>query len=157
MHKYYILAQAKDKKTNKRYFRVAEISSGRQATMCEEQIVEIVRKGELSNAIIDSLNRLRVYNKEIKIENKEINIVEQLNKLIVGSPLKIRINSLNWIQCLYYGSTGSNHYFFDNSGLTGTFALSEQFIRDKNNMVQINLDDNNPTEVAKLLKAYNTL
>lgn len=158
MTKYTIIGQAKDKKNNIRYFRVVEINSGRQATMSEEQIIDFVRKGEFSNATVDKLNRIRVYNKDINVnteENKQIDIIGQLNKLMIGTPLKIRLNSFIWKQCILSGKEGSVYYFFDGSGITGEFALSERFINDKSNNVQINLDDNNPIEVTKLLDIFN--
>lgn len=154
MHKYYILAQTKNKKNNTRYFRVAEIESGKAATLTEKQIYSNVKNGEFSNANIDKLGRIRVYNKELKIGKQNIDIVQQLNKLMVGEPLRIRIKSVEWIQCIYAGKIGSSHYLFDNSGITGQFALSEQYINENKSTIQLDLENNDTVKVARLLEQF---
>lgn len=71
-----------------------------------------------------------------------------------GTPFRIKLSSnLDWKQCILMGIDDNYFIIFDNSGVNGYFELSWKYVRDYN--VKISLD-NNPTEVASLLKILNT-
>lgn len=78
----------------------------------------------------------------------------KLYQLKRGMPFRIKLsNNLDWKQCILMGFDANYFRIFDNSGVDGYFELSWKFIREHD--VKISLD-NNPEEVASLLKILNT-
>lgn len=83
------------------------------------------------------LSLLKMYGVPVKErvgepKDKAQKYLDALDKLIVGSPVQIRLlKYLGYSQCIFVGKLDENTYqFFDNSGADGVFNLSAKFIRN---------------------------
>lgn len=157
MIKYTVLNSSKNKHGD-RQFLILDIASGRKAVVTADIIKKSILNDEFSNAIVDKAGHIRVYEKSIsKSEQKQINPIIKINALKSGEPLRIKIGSTEWKQCLFIETMeiqGNKVFrFFDNSGLTGMFDFSEKYIYNNTDIIKFEFNKNNPVEVAKLIKA----
>lgn len=88
------------------------------------------------------------------ITGKEM--VKTLDSLSEGTPLLIDVGTGEYTQVIYMG-IGEVQYqpaylFYDGEGVNGQFGETKRFILNNPGTVSIILDDNDPSEVSKLLK-----
>lgn len=86
-------------------------------------------------------------------------ITLQLSKLQRGIPVRVKLtNGLDFKQTIFIGSKFDESrkdivfYFFDDSGVEGSFGVSCQFALNHKSELQIDLNDNDHTRVNTLIK-----
>lgn len=93
-----------------------------------------------------------------KVELSGIGAINVLLKLQAGTPLKVKIaDFLDWKQCIMLkvekdANKGIIFTFFDGSGTTGLFQLSQKSILDTNSKIKFLFNDNDPVETNFLIK-----
>lgn len=157
-----------------RHYMVKD-DNGKLHQMSKDALIGYIKSGVISNAKIqiyngntiirvkpvDSSKTKSAYTDKIveSIKASHIttgnNIIQKLDKLKVGTPLKIRTYSYDdFEQVIYLGKqeiqNRESYTFFNGSGVTGYFGLTKQFILN-NKQVEFKFDDNDTSEVAFLL------
>lgn len=86
-------------------------------------------------------------------------ITLQLSKLQRGIPVRVKLTKgLDFKQTIFMGSKFDENrkdvifYFFDDSGVEGSFGISCQFALNHKSELQIDLNNNDPMRVTTLIK-----
>lgn len=119
---------------------------------------------QIVNQITHNSNQQNYYNYNMSLGSanrpKSLLVGKQANarllQMEIGTPLKIKESIYSdFQQVIFMGiknvQTREAFVFFNNEGLTGSFALSSKFIENNTETVQFMFDNNDPVEVTKLI------
>ena len=141
----------------------------------KEDVIGLIKGKRISNASIQiyqgkEIIRVKHDNKPLnQVPIKEVrdikhisnvsgkNAINILNHLKVGSPLRVKVSkNYSFEQVIYLGiSEVQNtiaYNFFNGKGISGYFALSERFINNNLDNVELEFSNNDACEVNYLLK-----
>lgn len=151
-----------------------------QAGNCENATLQvyygskIVRISKKAPASVKKVNNVQNHKPQKNVQNyhnykasidaanrpKSIVVGKKANDILlhmeIGIPLKVKASAYSdFQQVIFMGikdvQSREAFVFFNNEGLTGTFALSSRFIENNTEAVQFIFDDNDPMEVCRLI------
>lgn len=153
---------------------VVETDTG-QIEMSKDEVIALINVKRIENATIQMWKGkpiIRIKDKAKKADddrvikrpnnkghqNKNIfdlkgnEAVQELKKCKQGFQLKIKIGSGDWRQIIFLGENRENTFlFFDGQGIDGKFEFSFRYLINNPESVKFRFNDNNPSEVIKLI------
>lgn len=139
--------------TNK--INILYYNDGELTVRCENGI-KYLRDAILDDGILSP--HLEVNKTRTKVKDKNeilhgVDIINALNKMKKATPLQIQTGKTDFKHALLLGCSDGIFTFFDNSGLSGMFQLSSNFILNNTDIVSVKLNDNDAIKVAELIRA----